>query len=114
MKKVFAVIGQFFVFLVIFAVGSFLHPFNIHWASSSSKITESTDANGVTTVVGTHTAHYFVPDGLLLAVGVLLAIVIVQLIRKRSRNTVWTVLAFALALVVGYAMRFGYVTQDLF
>jgi xanthine/uracil permease len=114
MKKIFAVIGQFVLFLVIFAVGSFLHPFNIHWASSSTRITESTDANGVTTLVGTHSAHYFVPDGLLLAVGVLLAIVVVQLIRKRTRNTVWTVLAFALAVAAGYAMRFGYVTQDLF
>ncbi len=114
MKKVFAVIGQFVVFLVIFAVGSFMHPFNLHWASSNSRITESTDANGVTTVVGSHTAHYFVPDGLLLAVGVLLAIVVVQFIRKRSRNTVWTVLAFALAVAAGYALRFGYVTQDLF
>jgi xanthine/uracil permease len=114
MKKVFAVIGQFVLFLVIFAVGSFLHPFNIHWASSSTRITESTDANGVTTLVGSHSAHYFVPDGLLLAVGVLLAIVVVQLIRKRTRNTVWTVLAFALAVAAGYAMRFGYVTQDLF
>ncbi len=114
MKKVFAVIGQFVLFLVIFAVGSFLHPFNIHWASSSTKVTESTDASGVTTMVGTHTARYFVPDGLLLAVGVLLAIVVVQLIRKRTYNTVWTVLAFALAVAAGYAMRFGYVTQDLF
>ena len=114
MKKILTVIGQFLLFLFIYAVGSFLHPFNMHWASSSSSITQSTDANGITRVTGTHTAHYFVPDGLLLAVGVLLAIVVIQLIRKRSSNSVWTVLAFALALVVGYAMRFGYVTQDLF
>ena len=114
MKKILTVIGQFLLFLFIYAVGSFLHPFNMHWASSSSSITQSTDANGITRVTGTHTAHYFVPDGLLLAVGVLLAIVVIQLIRKRSSNSVWTVLAFALAVAAGYAMRFGYVTQDLF
>ncbi len=115
MKKAIAVIAQFVLFLFLFAVGSFLHPFNFHWAYSNSTTTESSAANGaVTTVIRSHTAHFFVPDGLLLAIGVLLAIMVIQAIRKRLCNTPWTILAFALAIAAGYAMRLGFVTQDLF
>ena len=64
--KVLSVILQFLLFLVVFAVGSFLHPFNLHWATS--------------VVAGT--TRFFVPDGLLLAIGVFLAIL--ELIRHRA------------------------------
>jgi hypothetical protein len=110
MKKVLFTFLQFLLFLAVFAIGSFSHPFNLHWTSTSSSITQYPTG----TVTRSHIVHYFVPDGLLLAVGVLLAIVVIQLIRKRPSNSVWTVLAFALAVAAGYAMRFGYVTMDLY
>jgi hypothetical protein len=113
MKKIIAAIAQFFLFLFIYAVGSFLHPFNMHWAYASSSIKQY--SNGAqTTVIGSQTAHFFVPDGLLLAIGVLLAILVIQAIRKRICNTPWTILAFALAIAAGYAMRLGFVTKDLY
>jgi hypothetical protein len=99
MKKALATIAQFLLFLFTFAVGSFLwHPFNMHWA---------------TTVSG-HTTRYFVPDGLLLALGVFLAILAVQALRKRLCDSPWTILSFVLAVAIGYALKFGYATKDAF
>lgn len=115
MKKALFTFLQFLLFLIVFAVGSFLHPFNLHWASTESTVEQASTTNGaVTTIVRSHTMHYFVPDGLLLALGVFLAIIILQAIRKRLCNTTWTVVAFLLAVAVGYALRLGFVTQDLF
>jgi cell division protein FtsW (lipid II flippase) len=99
MKIAIAVVLQFLLFLFIFAVGSFLwHPFNLHWA---------------TTVSG-HTTRYFIPDGLLLALGVFLAILAVQALRKRLCDSPWTILSFVLAVAIGYALKFGYATKDVF
>jgi len=98
MKKVLTVLAQSVLFLAVFAVGSFLNPFHLHWALASSSPTVS---------------RYFVPDGLLLALGVFLAIVIVQALRKRMCNTTWTVVAFLLAIAVGYAIKLGFITHDI-
>jgi xanthine/uracil permease len=99
MKKALATVGQFLLFLFIFAVGSFLwHPFNLHWAMTASA----------------HASRYFVPDGLLLALGVFLAILAVQALRKRLCDSPWTVLSFALAVAIGYALKFGVITKDVF
>ena len=96
MKKALLTVAQFLLFLGIFALGSFLHPFNLHhWATTPSSA-------GVN--------RYFVPDGLLLAIGTFLAIVIVQALRKRTCNTTWTIVAFLIAIGVGYALKFGFVT----
>jgi hypothetical protein len=97
MKKALLALGQFVMFLAVFALGSFMHPFNLHWA-------QKTAPTGVIT--------FFVADGLLLAVGVFLAIVIVQAIRKRTCNTPWTVIGFLLAVAVGYSIRLGFITRD--
>ena len=99
MKIALATILQFLLFLVIFAVGSFIwHPFNLHWATTAS-------------AYGT---RYFVPDGLLLALGVFLAILAIQALRKRLCDSPWTILSFVLAASIGYAMKFGYTTKDVF
>ncbi len=78
MKTTLLTIGQALLFFVIFAAGSFLHPFNLHWL-------QTTMANGGT--------QFFVPDGLLLAVGLFLSIVTVHALRKRRCLTPWTVIA---------------------
>lgn len=90
---------QFFLFLIVFAVGSFLHPFHLHWAA---------------TATANHATRYFVPDGLLLALGVFLAIVVVQAVRKRLCGTTWTVIAFVASVVVAYALKLGFVTHELY
>lgn len=97
MKKALAVILQFLFFLIIFALGSFLHPFNLHWAAAASA----------------STTRFFVPDGLLLVLGLFLAILAVQALRKRTCDAPWTILSFVLAIAIGYALKFGFVTQDL-
>jgi len=97
MKKILVAFLQFLLFLIVFAIGSFLHPFNFHWATTAAAGTD----------------HYFVPDGLLLAIGVFLAIALVQALRKRTCDTPWTILSFVLAIGIGYALKFGFVTKDL-
>jgi xanthine/uracil permease len=99
MKKALVTFAQFLLFLGVFAVGSLLNPFHMHWALVSASPSVE---------------RYFVPDGLLLAIGVFLAIVILQAIRKRMCDTTYTVIAFLLAVAIGYAMKFGFVTHDLF
>ena len=96
MKRVLLILGQALLFFVLFALGSFLHPFNLHWATTA-------------TPEGT---RYFVADGLLLALGALLAIVIVQSLRKRLCDTPRTIVAFVLAVVVGYIVKLGFVTVE--
>ena len=97
MKKFLFTLLQFFLFLIVFAVCSFLHPFNLHWGNT-------------VTAAG---ARYFVADGLLLALGLLLVIVIAQAVRKRLCNTTWTVIAFILAVAIAYAMKLGFITREL-
>lgn len=98
-KNILFCVLQFFLFLIVFAVGSFLHPFHLHWG---------------TTTTANHVTRYFVPDGLLLALGVFLAIIVLQALRKRLCDTTWTVIAFVSAIAVGYALKFGFVTHDLY
>jgi xanthine/uracil permease len=97
MKKTFRTFAEFVLFLAVFAFGSFLHPFNLHWATTS---------------VAPGSSRYFIPDGLLLAMGVFLAIIIVQAMRKRMCDTTWTIVAFLLAVAIGYALQFGFITQS--
>lgn len=100
MKKILFTVLQFFLFLVVLAFGSlFWHPFHLRWGIAPG---------------GPHITRYFVPDGLLLAVGIFIAIVLVQAIRKRLCNTTWTVVAFMAAVAVGYAMKLGFVTREIF
>ena len=97
-KKIFFTLLQFVLFLVLFFTGSFVwHPFHLQWMH---KVTGNVD-------------RYFVPDGLLLATGVLLAIVVIQAIRRKLCNTPWTILAFMAAVAIGYWYRFGVVHHDL-
>jgi ABC-type uncharacterized transport system permease subunit len=93
-KKILFAFLQFLLFLVALA-GSFLNPFHLTWRH---------------TVVD-NVERFYVPDGLLLATGILLAIVVIQAVRRRLCNTPWTILAFVLAVAIGY--RFGFVTHDL-
>ncbi len=97
MKKFLSTLLQFFLFFIVFAVGSFLHPFNLHWSNTAN-------AAG---------ARYFVADGLILAFGLFLVIIITQAVRKRLCDTTWTVIAFVLAVAVAYAMKLGFITHEL-
>jgi hypothetical protein len=97
MKKFLSTVLQFFLFLIVFAIGSFLHPFNLHWGNTVTAAGE----------------RYFVADGLLLTLGLFVVIIIAQAIRKRLCNTTWTVIAFILAVAAAYAMKLGFITREL-
>jgi hypothetical protein len=97
MKKFLSTLLQFFLFLIVFAVGSFLHPFNLHWGNTFT----------------TAGARYFVADGLILALGLFLVIILIQSVRKRLCDTTWTVIAFVLAVAIAYAMKLGFITREL-
>jgi hypothetical protein len=112
-KKILFTVLQFLLFLIVFALGSFLHPFHLHWDLASAKTTYSS-VNGTTRVLTSESLHYFVPDGLLLAVGVLFAIIVMQALRRRYRYTMWTVVGFIAAMAAAYALRLGFVTRDIF
>lgn len=100
MKKVLFTILQFFLFIILFAVGSlFWHPFHMRWDVTSP---------------APHVTRYFLPDGLLLAIGVFVAVLVLQAVRKRTCNTPWTILAFVVAIGIGYALKLGYVTHEMF
>jgi hypothetical protein len=97
MKKFLFTFLQFLLFLLVFAAGSFLHPFNLHWSNT----------------VTTAGARYFIADGVLLALGLLLVIIGAQAVRKRLCNTTWTIIAFILAVAIAYAMKLGFITREL-
>ena len=99
MKKFLSIFLQFFLFLLTFAIGSFAHPFNLHW--------------GLTVTTPTVT-RYFVPDGLLLMVILFILILIMEALMKRLRTFApWTTLAFLLAAIAGFVMKLGFITRDL-
>ena len=97
MKKALFTFLEFLLFLIVFIAGSFLHPFNLHWGVTVT-------ANGAT--------RYFVPDGLLLALGLFVLIAAIQLVRKHMTSAALTTVALILAVISGYAMKLGFITHE--
>ena len=98
MKKVFAVLAQFLLFLLAFFLGSFVvHPFHLQTALAP--------AEGRT--------RSFLWDGVLL-MGLLYGLILLlQAARKRLRGAAAaTSLALILAGATGWLMKFGYITRD--
>lgn len=96
-KRAVLVVVQVILFLVLFGVGSLL-PALPAFKSAAWQIQTSPN-------------RAFVLDGLLLAFVVYLIILLVEAARKRLRGPGGlTTLAFALALALGLAMRFGFKT----
>ena len=94
MVKAVLVVLQTLLFLLIFAAGSFLLPFF--------------PALPVWQVqAGPH--RFFVLDGIVFAIAVYLLIVLIEAARKRLRGAAGlTTLALLLALILGFAMNFGF------
>lgn len=94
-KNVFAAVAQFFLFFVVFGIGS---------CSPHPKIEQTL----ATTPDG---SRVFVWDGLLLMVLLFLLILVFELIRKRTRNSApWTVTALVAAAGIGFILKFGLLT----
>jgi hypothetical protein len=99
MKKTILLILQFFLFLGVFLVGSFTHPFALRWSVAQ---------------VAPGTTRYFIPDGLLIMLALYVVILLSELLAKRLRAGILTTMALILALAVGFMAKFGSVTHDLY
>ena len=108
MKPILAFLGQFVLFLLFLAVffsGSFLaifhlDPFHAQWFVSHPSPTS---------------IRFFVPTGLILMTVFYLIVFAIEAARGRLRSAgLWTTIVFILALVVGFASKFGFVQHDLF
>ena len=97
MKQAVFTFLQFIAFLIIFALGSFLPPFNVRQILSSTQ----------------YGSRVFVWDGLLLA-GILFGVILViEALRKRLASAaLWTSLALVLAIALGLYLRFGFITYS--
>jgi len=102
MKKALATILQFFLFLIVFFAGSlFPLPAPFH----HERIVSATP--GVTRI--------FIGDGLHLMLALFVIIVLIEVLMKRFRTAApWTTLALILATVLGFMMKFGYLTRSTY
>jgi hypothetical protein len=99
MKKVIFTILQLILFLIVFGAGSLFPPFHIEHVLG-------------TTPAGT---RIFIADGLVLMFILYLVLLLIELLRKRlSTSLPWTTLALVLAAVLGFAMKFGFLTRSAF
>ena len=102
MKKALATILQFLLFLIVFFVGSLFplpHPF--HHERIISTTPEAT--------------RIFIGDGLHLMLALFIVIVLIEAATKRLRTAApWTTLALILATVLGFMMKFGYLTRSTY
>ena len=95
MKKAIYAALQFFLFLVVFVVGSFAPPFHMEHVLLATP--------GMTRI--------FIADGFVLMVAFFVLILLVQTLRKRIISYgPWTTAAFILATAVGFWMQLGFKT----
>lgn len=99
MKKALATILQLVLFLIVFGVFSLFPPFHIqhvlHTTPGSTRI--------------------FIADGLVLMLAVYLIILCVEALLKRLPTAApWTSVAFVLAAILGFLMKFGLLTRSTY
>jgi hypothetical protein len=99
MKKAIITILQFLLFLIVFGAFSFFPPFHIEHVFGST----STGA------------RIFIADGILLALALYLLIVLIEFLMKRLRTLApLTTIAFVFATIIGFLMKFGFLTRSAF
>ncbi|RXH54262.1 hypothetical protein [Granulicella sibirica] len=98
MRRFLSVFLQFFLFLVTFALGSFLlHPFNVVTVLASD---------------ATHTRS-FLWDGLLLMLLLYALVLLIEVVMRQIKAAgLWSTIAVVLAGVLGFAMKFGFISTD--
>ena len=96
-KRMLLAVILVFLYVMAFAAGSFAHPF------------------GITRTLGSHGLglRLFIWDGVLLMVGLYVLTLVIQAIGKRVRElAVWTTASLVVAGMIGYLLRFGFVTKE--
>ncbi len=100
MKKALAFIAQFILFFLVLFAGTLLDPFHLRWFISHPTLTST---------------RFFVPDGVLLMTLLLVVLLALEAATKRIRTAgSITGAAYAVALVLGLAIKIGWATHDLF
>ncbi|MEO6910029.1 MAG: hypothetical protein ABI158_03805 [Edaphobacter sp.] len=96
MKKLLSTVLQFVMFLLVYAIGSLFPPFHIQRV-----------------LIATPTySRIFILDGILITLALYLLIVIGETLAKRRCQVTWTTIAFVLAALLGYVMKFGFITHE--
>ncbi len=99
MKNVIFTVLKLILFLFVFFIGSIFPPFHFEHILIATP----------------GTTRIFIADGLLLMLALYLLLIVVEVLRKRVRTAVpWTTLAFVLAIVFGFMMKFGFLTRSAF
>lgn len=99
MKKALAVLSQIVLFFLVFAAFSFIQPLHLHWFVSHPTPTVT---------------RYFVADGFVLTTTLFLVILILEAVAKRiGRFGSLTTLSYVAAMLVGFAVKLGFITHDL-
>jgi len=96
MKKLLSTVLQFVMFLLVYAIFSLFPPLHIQ------RILVSTPSF----------SRSFIMDGILIALLLYILIVVGETIMKRRCQITWTTIAFVLAAIFGYLMKFGFVTRE--
>lgn len=100
MKKTLLFLAQSLLLFIVLFVGTLLDPLHLQWFVSHPGLTST---------------RFFVPDGFILMTILLLVIVVLEAATKRLRTAgTITGSAYALALIVGLALKVGWATHDLF
>lgn len=99
MKKALAVLSQIVLFFLVFAAFSFIEPLHLHWFVSHPTPTVT---------------RYFVADGFVLTSALFVLILILEAVTRRiGRFGPLTTLSYVAALLVGFAVKLGFITHDL-
>ena len=99
MLKALFVLVQIILFFVVFAAFSFLAPFGMHWFVSHPSATQT---------------RYFVADGFLIATGLMVLLLLLELAAKRLRGGLGlTMLGYVIAVAAGFGVKLGFITHDL-
>ena len=96
MKTLLSTVLQFVMFLLVYAIGSLFPPFHVQRI-----------------LIATPTySRIFILDGILITLALYIAIVIAEILIKRLHQVTWTTIAFVLAVLLGYVMKFGFITHE--
>ncbi len=99
MKKPLVTLLQLVLFLLVFLAGSLFPPFHVEHVLIATP--------GSTRV--------FVADGLLLMLALYVLIVAIEALTKRLRTAApWTTAALVLAAILGFMMKFGFLTRSAY
>ena len=96
MKRLLSTVLQFVMFLLVYAIGSLFPPFHIQ---------------RVLIATPTYT-RIFIMDGILITLALYILIVLGETLMKRRCQITWTSIAFVFAALLGYVMKFGFITHE--